>query len=273
MPHPLVPSDGVAAPARFMRSVVLPRPGGPPPVNPDAQALADAHGFTEPEPPPGTDPRLWCMRHHCAVRFYGSRTNGRVRCPRCVAHVRSSSSIGLRCAALGCRRAARWDVYGVPVCGTRCVERIGAGCGVRVHVCPLRVVAVRSESDQAILFGYFPARGRVRPDAPSLRVQWWRPNAVDYVAILRWPKLERGKFKPRASVLTDEVLADLFVQLKRVGVSEARPVVRAAMQWMRGKAPCPWETTTLQPVLDRMAQVRRERWAGRAAARQSQQSG
>jgi len=153
------------------------------------------------------------------------------------------------------------------------VDRIGAGCGVRVHACPLRVVAVRSESGQAIIFGCFPnGRNGLRRVEPthSVRVHWWRSNTTaGRVAILRWPKLERGKFKPRHTVLTDAVLADLFVQLARVGVPEARPVVRAAMRWARGKAACPWEPTTLQPVLDRMAEVRRARWALRTAVRQS----
>ena len=278
MPHALVPSDGVAQPARFIRSVVLPRPGGPLPVDPDAQALADAHGFTEPEPPPGTDPRLWCMEHHRPRRLMGGHGSYHARCIACAPPVFPHRVRGERfwCAAHGCRQAARWDVYGVPVCGVGCVERIGVGCGVRVHACALRVVAVRSESDQAIIFGCFPHRARVRPgESPhSLRVHWWCSNTTaGRVAVLRWPKLERGKFTPRATVLTDDVLADLFVQLARVGVPEARPVVRAAMRWARGKTACPWETATLQPVLDRMAEMRRERWALRAAVRQSLQSG
>src|SRR5215475_7244761 len=43
MPHALVPSDGVAAPARFIRSVVRPHPAGPPAVNPADAELAEAH--------------------------------------------------------------------------------------------------------------------------------------------------------------------------------------------------------------------------------------
>src|SRR5262249_39445756 len=137
-------------------------------------------------------------------------------------------------------------------------------------------IAVRSESDQAIIFGCFPHRARVRPgEAPhSLRVHWWRSNTTaGRVAGLRGPKLERGEFTPRATLPADDLVPEPFVPLDGVGVPEARPVVRAAMRWARGKAACPWETATLQPVLDRMAEMRRERWAVRAAVRRSLQSG
>ena len=206
MPHALVPSDGVAAPARFIRSVVRPRPSALPAINPADAELAEAHGFKEPEPSKGTDPRLWCRVHHRPMTVLGGLGVRRVWCPQCAPSIRNPYGYpdGLFCAAVRCGMPARWDVYGVPVCGERCVERIGAGCGVRMAACALRVVGVRSASGGTILFGWFPDQRR---RSQSLRLLWWHPGALDArSARLRWPKVRRGKRTPYATVLTDQVL-------------------------------------------------------------------
>src|SRR5215475_14991224 len=114
MPHALIPLDGVAAPARFMRSVVRPRPSGLPAVNPADAELAEAHAFKEPEPPKGMDPRLWCRVHHRPMRLLGGFGVRQVWCPLCAPSIRNpyTQSVGLECAARGCATPARWDVYG-----------------------------------------------------------------------------------------------------------------------------------------------------------------
>jgi len=268
MPHALVPSDGVAAPARFIRSVVRPRPSALPAINPADAELAEAHGFKDPEPPKGTDPRLWCTVHHRPMRILGFPGNRHIWCAQCAPSIRNpyTQSVGLECAARGCATPARWDVYGVPICGERCLERIGAGCRVRVPACALRVVGVRSESGGTMLFACFPDRRR----SQSVRLLWWQPQDRDGREVrLRWPKVRREQGAPYVTVVTDQVLAHFFRRLAYARVREARPVVRRLIRWEAGRGPCPWMPATLQPVLDRLAAHR----AGLVAMRQIPQSG
>ena len=277
MPPPFIASEGVKGPPQFIRSVVRPLPGHTPGVDPAVAAVADRHGYEEPGPPPGTDPRLWCVVHHCAMRFTGPRQNRRVTCPRCVPAVRTSESVpfGLRCAALGCAVTARWDLYGVPVCGARCVERIGAGGGVRPRACALRVVTYRCETGWIVLACFPNGRHKARRGEAdrSLRLQWWLPTATfPRNAVLRWPARGRERRLLRTTVLTDPVLAQLFRQLARCQVAEARPLVRAIIPWERGLSPRPWLETTLEPVLARVAERRRAYRAARGNGRPIRQS-
>jgi len=266
MPHPLVPADGVAAPPRFMRSVVRRRADARPPVEPAVAELAAAHGYHEPQCPPGLDSRLWCFRHHRRMRLSGRHGNARLWCPHCAPVPSSKVVVGVLCAADRCRMAARCDVYGVPLCGGECLERIAAGTAVRPEHCPLRVIAYRSEIGFVILACF--------PRGQSVQLKWWMPFALSPETVrLRWPKLRRGRGQPHAAHVTDWVLAYWLRQLARVHVPFImRPVVRAIIRWENRKGPCPWEPTTLQWVLSRVPPRRDPRRRQRGGAPQIQRS-
>jgi hypothetical protein len=158
------------------------------------------------------------------------------------------------------------------------MHAIGAGGGVRFRACPLRVVAYDCEYG-TVTVACFP-NGRFKlcrfEDDRSVLVAWWLPTAKrPRWAVLRWPLVQRGWFKPRAGVMTDVVLAEVFRKLARAKVAEARPVVRAIMRWEARRGPCPWRPATLEGPLAQVAPLHprsRSRRKPRDAARPMQQS-
>ena len=171
---------GQTAP-RFFRSRVR-RPAPEP--NPDETAAA-AHGYTPPQPPPGTDPRLWCAIHH-RLMVITKPPERRLHCPHCLPTYqlaganggRVSVRMGLRCARIKCFQTARFDLWGVPVCSPKCVERIGHGNNVRLLGCLLRVVAVPAVTKgRWIVIAFYPSglqRGAF--ERRTIRIHWWVPG-------------------------------------------------------------------------------------------------
>jgi hypothetical protein len=272
MSDPGTPAEGAAP--QFIRSV-LPSAGSPP--VPDVAALVEAHGYKEPQCPPGTDARLWCPKHHRALAITGGRLR-RIACPRCVPPVwRYNQPVGLRCARRGCGQTARYDLWGVPVCGSTCVAKIGEGCPVRQRAVALRVIAYETiESCAPIVLAFFwngYRRDRAIEDN-MIRVHWWLPAArFGRITILRRPRKAKPYGTARDMSVSDDVVAALIVRLARARVAEARAQLQALSRWRNGKGPRPWRDATLAPILERVAAQRAALRARRADARRRRRSG
>jgi hypothetical protein len=267
MSDPGRPAEGAAP--QFIRSV-LRSAGSPPPS--DVEALVEAHGYKEPQPPPGTDARLWCAVHHRKMAIVGGPWSRRISCPQCLPKVwRYNQPFGLRCARQGCGKTARYDLWGVPVCGSPCVQRIGDGCPVRPRAVALRVIAYQTiEGYGPVVLAFFwngYRRDRTIEDH-MIRVHWWLPAAsFGRITILRRPRTAKPYGSPRDMRVSDEVIAALIVRLARARVAEARAQLLALNRWRNGKGPRPWADTTLQGILDRAWEQRAEHRARRADAR------
>jgi hypothetical protein len=269
--------DGRTA-ARFIRSQVRPPPS---PSQEGAQAdraLAKRHGFKPPEPPPGTDPRLWCRIHHCLMRITHAPFR-RLYCPYCLPVPdagRKSARTGLRCGRRGCFLMAHYDLWGVPVCSEKCVAKIGDGAGVRERGFVLRVVAI-SRGKGWVVVAFYPTSWHTTGNV-VIRLHWWASRRkFPGSTFLRMPSLLmlKGRHWDRTgstvgaaqTVLDDEVVASFLLRLGKSDQAFPQPELRAAIcEWRMGKGPRPWIDTTLEPairhaesVLARFPNLRRQR--------------
>src|SRR5262245_27341642 len=274
---PEASAPGGSNPARFIRSrvrVPTPTPGA------DAdRVLAERHGYKPPEPPPGTDPRLWCEIHHRLMHI--SRPPFRwVHCPLCLPEYQGATAAstgrvsirtGLRCARDRCKAIARYDLWGVPVCGATCVARVGDGAPVRPLRCVLRVVAIPCpRSERWIILACYPL-GYQSWDAGfrtrMVRLHWWLPardlpgsTRLVIPPIRAIERLRATRLGTRVgacvSVHDDDVMAHFLQRLTRaLAPVSSFPDLRVALfDWRRGGVR-PWIDTTLEPAIRHGQQV------------------
>lgn len=245
-----------------------PRPSVPAPVHPSVAA----HGYVEPQCPPGTDPRLWCSAHHCVLRITRA-PDRRLWCPRCLpaAPWRYNQPFGLRCARQGCGRSAQFELWNVPVCSPACVARIGDGCPVRLRAAALRVIAY--ESNHAVVVLAFFRNPTRSGDESMIRIHWWFPSSqFARITLLRRPRLAKRYQSGRDLGVGDEAVSYFLVRLARAQAANARGVIPALVKWRAGKGPRPWVDTTLTGILERAAAARAEHRARRADARRTRRS-
>jgi hypothetical protein len=259
---------GQTAP-RFFRSRVR-RPEPEP--NADETAAA-AHGYVAPQPPPGTDPRLWCSIHH-RLMVITKPPERRLHCPHCLPTYqlaganggRVSIRMGVRCARIKCFARARFDLWGVPVCSPKCVARIGAGEGVRLLGCLLRVVAVPAATKgRWVVVAFYPSglqRGAF--ERRTIRMHWWVPGRrYPGSTLLRMPSEEviasrrytrTGSSNGIADSLEDDDVCGYFLgRLARsLSTTQTRSFHALQLQladWRQGLVPRPWIDTTLEPAI------------------------
>lgn len=248
-----------------------------PEPSPDAE-MAAAHGYEPPQPPPGTDPRLWCSIHHRAM-VITRPPERRLHCPHCLPAYqlagsnggRVSVSTGLRCARIKCFQIARYDLWGVPVCSPKCVALIGEGNNVRLLGCVLRVVAFPVESGRWVVVAFYAsgiARGGF--NRPTIRIHWWIPRRrYPGATLLRMPEMDamaqRRKARTGSTVgcvesLDDDDVCGYFLgRLARsltTSKSDGFQTLRLRLaDWRRGRIPRPWIDTTLEPAIRHAADL------------------
>jgi hypothetical protein len=262
---------GQTAPRFFRSRVRTPDP------EPDAdETTAAAHGYKPPEPPPGTDPRLWCHIHH-RVMLITRPPERRLHCPQCLPYYQQAGSnggrvsvrTGLRCGRVKCFQIAHYDLWGVPVCSPKCVEQIGNGAGVRPLGCVLRVVAVPAEtSGRWNVIAFYPSGWQTGAfERQTIRIHWWVPNRYfPGSTFLRMPSedavAERRKLRTGSasgivnSVLDDDVCGYFLARLARSHQTTRRtnafgPLRHVLADWRKGLVPRPWIDTTLEPAIRR----------------------
>jgi hypothetical protein len=243
-----------------------------PPADPDAdQVAAAAHGYKPPEPPPGSDPRLWCSMHHRAM-VITKPPERRLHCPQCLPYYqqaganggRVSVRTGLRCGRVKCFQIARYDLWGVPVCSPKCVDLIGQGAGVRLLGCVLRVVAFPAYTKgRWVVVAFYPSglqRGAF--ERRTIRIHWWVPGRrYPGSTLLRMPSVEvvsmrryvrTGSYEGTADSLDDDDVCGYFLgRLARslTTTDSFGPLHRTLADWRRGVVPRPWIETTLEPAI------------------------
>jgi len=265
-------TPGGAEPRFFRSRVRTPSrsPVGTPGTDADA-ANAAAHGYVPPQPPPGTDPRLWCRIHHRPMHMT-LPPERRVHCPQCIPSYqsiranggRASVRTGLRCARVNCWQMGHYDLWGVPVCSPRCVQLIGEGVGVRPLGVPLRVIAIPGVSGGWTLMAFYASSHSAwwGIKGGTIRIHWWlRGRRFPGATLLRLPPLEsirharavRTGCKSGAQLTfeDDDLVAYFLVRFAR---SETQPfdfagLVVALMDWRRGRGPRPWIDSTLEPAI------------------------
>ncbi len=260
---------GQTAPRFFRSRVRIPDP------EPDAdEETAAAHGYVPPQPPPGTDPRLWCNIHH-RVMLITRPPERRLHCPHCLPHYqqaganggRVSIRMGLRCARVKCRQIAHFDLWGVPVCSPKCVDLIGNGAGVRPLGYVLRVVAFPAEvSGRWNVVAFYPSGRQTGAfERRTIRIHWWIPHRrFPGSTLLRMPsgdavaerrKLRTGSASGIVDSLSDDDVCGYFLgRLARSQQTTTRtnsfgPLPRVLADWRKGLVPRPWIDTTLEPVI------------------------
>jgi hypothetical protein len=199
----------------------------------------------------------------------------RLHCPHCLPTYqlaganggRVSVRIGLRCARIKCFARAKFDLWGVPVCSPTCVARIGAGEGVRLLGCLLRVVAVPAVTKgRWVLVAFYPSglqRGAF--ERRTIRIHWWVPRrrypgstllqmpTERVVAMRRYQRT--GSSVGIADSLEDDDVCGYFLgRLARSLSTTTRTRSFHALQlqladWRHGHGPRPWIDTTLEPAL------------------------
>jgi hypothetical protein len=277
---------GQTAPRFFRSRVRTPDPE----VEADETAAA-AHGYVPPEPPPGTDPRLWCHIHHRAM-LITRPPERRLHCPHCLPHYqqaganggRVSIRTGLRCGRVKCFQIAHYDLWGVPVCSPKCVDLIGQGAGVRPLGCVLRVVAVPAETGgRWNVIAFYPSGRQTGAfERRTIRIHWWVPNRYfPGSTLLRMPdehvvatrrKVRTGSERGIVDSLWDDDVCGYFLaRLARSQQTTTRtqafgPLGRVLADWRQGLVPRPWIDTTLEPairhaerILARVPALRRNR--------------
>src|SRR4030095_14745359 len=244
---------GQTAP-RFFRSRVRP----PTPGAVADQETAAAHGYVPPQPPPGTDPRLWCSIHH-RLLVITKPPERRLFCAQCLPAYqlagadgkgRVSLRTGLRCARIKCFAIARFDLWGVPVCSPRCVALIGNGAGVRLLGCVLRVIAFPAfTKGRWVVVAFYPSGIQAGAfERRTIRIHWWVPGRPrPGSTLLRMPPCG-------PSVDDDRVCGYFLGRLARSltikGRTNSFSILRGTLyDWRRGVGPRPWIETTLEPAI------------------------